>query len=367
MIGRIYNKSLLLLNAAIGRVHMLLEHRGIVKPVKTTAHVKNAETKTITHRDPVNIREGDKKLFAHYTNYQTCKEEVFELHDVNVNAQGIVFRGMNNLPEALPHPVFRARYGWLYMLGQYLSCKKINGDPEKKYVLIYDFWARNNYYHWLIDTLPRLVLMKEELADKNYTLLLPQDAPKFITGTLEHFSIGSITYLKPKEYLSAETLFVPYYLAGSGRIHPEKVLEVRTLLLKGVTGTIKKDRIYVSRSRQKARRVSNEEDVMNVLNEFGFETVYFEGLSFSGQMELVRNADVLVSSHGANMTNLMFMKEHAKVLELIRSDKPNFCYWALASVCSLDYYYQLCSLADHDHLRVDVNELRKNLEKMLNA
>ncbi|MGZ3885734.1 MAG: glycosyltransferase family 61 protein, partial [Bacteroidia bacterium] len=174
------------------------------------------------------------------------------------------------------------------------------------------------------------------------------------------------TYLKAKDYLSAPDLLVPYYLAGSGRIHPVKFLTVRDLLVKHVKGTVKKDRIYVSRGRQKTRRVSNEQDVINVLKEFNFEVVFFEGLSFNEQMELVRNTRVMVSSHGANLTNLMFMQPGAKVLELIRDQQPNFCYWALASVCGLDYYYQLCNIAASDHLQVHTDRLRQNLKLLLN-
>jgi capsular polysaccharide biosynthesis protein len=367
MIARIYNKGLSILNAAIGRLHMFFEHKNIVKPIAHSFYQKKENAVMVSHKLPVNIREPDKKLFDHYTNYSSCKEEVFELHRVNINEQGIVFKGPNNFAEAFPHPVFRAQYGWLYILGQYVFSKRIKGLPSKNYVLIYDFWARGNYYHWLVDALPRLMLLKDEFKLDNYSLILPRDCPKFMKATLSYFEISNITYLKKNEYLSAPNLMVPYYLAGSGRIHPAKVLEIRDRLVKNVSGYAQKERIYVSRSKQKARRVHNEQDVLALMKEFNFETVFFEDLSFREQMELVRNTKVMVSSHGANLTNLMFMEPGTKVLELVRSDRPNFCYWALASVCSLKYYYQLCSIARYDHLQVDIDLLKRNLQSMLHG
>ena len=54
-------------------------------------------------------------------------------------------------------------------------------------------------------------------------------------------------------------------------------------------------------------------------------------------------ARYVVSNHGAGLTNMLFMKDGARVLELRHvSDYVNNCYFILASALQFDYLYQLC-------------------------
>jgi hypothetical protein len=58
--------------------------------------------------------------------------------------------------------------------------------------------------------------------------------------------------------------------------------------------------------------------------------------------------------------------KNSVVLELIRNDKPNFCYWSTLTGIGLNYNYQLCEVVTHDDLLVDINELEKNITNILN-
>lgn len=49
---------------------------------------------------------------------------------------------------------------------------------------------------------------------------------------------------------------------------------------------------------------------------FGFETVYAEDLSFDEQRNLFFETKILVTPHGAGLTNVLFMQPGTKVLEL---------------------------------------------------
>ncbi|MBL7918136.1 MAG: glycosyltransferase family 61 protein [Bacteroidia bacterium] len=232
--------------------------------------------------------------------------------------------------------------------------------------MLFDFWSANNYYHWLIDALPRLLMILKEFNNSNYTLVLPKKASRFVNDTLRLYNVTNISFIENDTYLSNANILMPDYAAGSGHIHPTFVNEVRRKLMESVAGTGKHERIYVSRSKQKARRIVNEAEVIEILKQHNFQILYFENLSFEEQVLLVKNARYYVSSHGANMTNLMFMKDEAGVLELIREDSPNFCYWALSDVCKMNYYYQLCAIAEKDHLFVNLSELKENLKLLLN-
>jgi hypothetical protein len=366
VLKRIYHKITTVTNSVIAKLHLFLERKQIIQPIAYTLykHIDNATA--VNHKDAMNLAPRDKALFAHYNHYPTDKETVFELQHVNISNSGVVFKGINNFGQALPHPAFRATYGWLYLLNQYLFHKKTIAPTPKIYILIYDFWSAGNYYHWLIDSLPRLWIIRDELKSEGYSLLLPENCPQFIIASLRYFEISHITYIKRSEYLSVEKLLIPNYSVGSGRIHPQRVAALKNYLVNKVNAGKQNERIYVSRGRQKTRRAINENEIIHIVEQLGFKVLYFEDYTVEEQIAIGKSAAVLVSSHGANMTNLMFMPPQARVLELIREDQPNFCYWALSSVVNVNYYYQLCKVVGNDHLLVNVDLFKLNLQKILN-
>jgi hypothetical protein len=364
---RVYNKGISLLDRLIGKVHLFLEKKNVVKPIVDSIYRKYENEEPVKHKYPVNYRDSDKTLFDHYTNYGTFPETVYSYQKVFVTNKGVVFKRWNNVRFSFPHSVFRETFGWLYILKQYTLVKRCYLPTHITYVLLFDFWSAANYYHWLVDSLPRLFGVKDLVAQPGFSLLLPANCPDFILRCLAHFEINEITFLKKNEYYSVDKLLLPYYLAGSGHIHPPRVFEVKQFFASKIPLEDKQDRIYVSRARQKARKVINEDEIIAVLNEFDFKIIYFEDYNFEEQLKIAGKASVMISSHGANLTNSLFMPENACVLELIRKDNPNFCYWALANASRINYYYQLCDVKGHDHLVVDISLFRENLQKMLNG
>lgn len=366
MINRIYLKAVSLTNSAIGKVFYLAERKGLLKKVEYQIYKEIPEKTKVNVPYPVNYDSKHSNLFDHNTGFETNDLVVYKLSNINVSLDGIVFKGMNNCWLSFPHTGFRPQYGWLYFLKQYWLTKRQLGDSSKTYVVLFDFWSSNNYYHWLVDALPRLLMVKEELKKKNYSLLLPETCSKFVLTTLTYFEINDITFIKKDSYFKAPNVLLPYYTVGSGWIHPDYVLKIRNHLLNKINSSSRSERIYVSRAKQKPRRIRNEQEVINVLLPLGFEVVFWEDLSFEEQVQKAKNAQLLVTSHGANVTNCMFMPDNSKVLEIIRNDKPNFCYWALASVTNKKYFYHFCKVVDHDHLLVNIEQFKIHLHKVLN-
>ncbi|HXC05450.1 MAG TPA: glycosyltransferase family 61 protein, partial [Bacteroidia bacterium] len=222
-----------------------------------------------------------------------------------------------------------------------------------------------NYYHWCVDSLCRIYLSTRFLPD-TYTLLLPEGVPSYITDSLSFFGITRVRLIPRKAVLQLPELFLMNYAAGSGRHHPRILSEVRNKIRSGLAARSAKPfrKIYVSRSRQQSRKIANETEVKQMLEQHGFETVYFEGMSINQQIERMQECSVFVSSHGANMTNTLFLPAGAQVLELINDREPNFCYWSLCSCIGIAYFYQLSPLSGSNHIRVDLETLETNLERM---
>ena len=176
------------------------------------------------------------------------------------------------------------------------------------------------------------------------------------------FEIGRFSYARVKN------LIVPRHVADSGRHDGEILTRMKQFILdhSPKTKLLPAEKIYISRSRQKMRRVHNQVEVERLLRGMGFAVVHFEGMSFWEQVELMRNVRYCVSSHGANLTNILFMPPAGKVLEINQDVSPNLCYWSLAHGIGLEYYYQFCPVVTRKKdLSVDVKLLRKNVERML--
>lgn len=48
---------------------------------------------------------------------------------------------------------------------------------------------------------------------------------------------------------------------------------------------------------------------------------------------------MVISPHGAGLTNLVFCEPGTKVIELFPPASSFPCYWTMSEICQLDYYY----------------------------
>ena len=158
---------------------------------------------------------------------------------------------------------------------------------------------------------------------------------------------------------------------------------MKQLLIQKCSGKIEKketfEYIYISRKNEQLRKVENEDEVIELLNSYGFKVVDVMNLSFYEQVILFSSCKVLVSIHGAALTNAMFMPQGAKVLELYRNltaeaSWMNTCYYNLVTASSLDYYYQFCKHGanagtnlDKVNIVVDIEKLQGNIRLILDT
>lgn len=333
----------------------------------------------VTHEYPENFQPEHKALFDEWKWYETFPHDLFFVKNVQLSSDGIVLKKHRTFIKTLPHPVFRFQFGILYNLKARLFYRRFEIDPSKNYLLLFDNWSWNNYFHWIIDALCRAELLRENVK-MNFTVLLPEASPKYLTETLQLYGFTDIVYLPRRTKTKIPELYSMNYAAWSGQQHPV-ILKAMVDFVKGkvldsasseagdvldsarTTGK----RIYVSRSKQFSRRVENEKELLAVLAKYNFETVYFEGMTVAEQVRTMSEARFFVTSHGANMTNLTWLPEGAKILELLNERKPNFCYWSVASCLGHAYYYQLCPIAHADHVLVDIEMFEKNLQALLNG
>lgn len=237
-------------------------------------------------------------------------------------------------------------------------------------VTIVNEWS-NNFFHWFTEALPKLYCFLQNEAKP--TILLPANhAFSFQKRSLEMLGFR-YKYFYGKG-LVCNNVYLPFRLSPSSAQYNPEVLKQLVLQLKAGTSLEmqKGERIYVTRAKANKRKIINEQDVLDKVKSFGFDVIDFEDYNLDEQISIMHNAKILVSMHGAGLTNLIFCKSGSGVLELsLKNQVMDKCYFNLANAMDLIYYYQFCesdnNLNDYHNadILVDTNKLEINLDKMI--
>jgi capsular polysaccharide biosynthesis protein len=209
------------------------------------------------------------------------------------------------------------------------------------------FWITDavsgNYFHWLTEALPKLHAIHTSFDKFNVLLPTQYENIHFVKQSLQAFPGANILYqpgIKP--------ILTPYLYLISSISHPHIIIGLRSRILdffqngEIANGDCKRaeGRVYISRARQNKRRIVNETSLVRSIEPLGYQIAVMEELSFTEQVNLMRNTTMLLSSHGAGLTNMIFMPTGSAVIEIRReADSFNNCFYWLASVLGHRYYY----------------------------
>lgn len=207
----------------------------------------------------------------------------------------------------------------------------------QKGVWIIDNWSMN-YFHWFTDALSRLLAFKE--TGEKAPVVLPKTYQElsFVRDSLRMLE-QEVYFYEPSRKLGLDTLYLPSHTAPRGNYNASLI---RSLKARFESSGVAKRRVYISRASADRRKVANEEALKPILDKHGFEIHQFEHYTFEEQVRLMQETSVLLGLHGAGFTNMLFMPEGGKIIEIRnRKDAQNNCYFTLASELGHDYYYLL--------------------------
>ncbi|WP_212006308.1 DUF563 domain-containing protein [Chitinophaga sp. HK235] len=225
------------------------------------------------------------------------------------------------------------------------------------------------YFHWLADALPRL------LAAGDYQqygpVLLPEyyATRPYVVESLQRLNVP-VLFFNPRKRLLVKELTVVSPTASTGNFNEPAILPVRERLM--VHGKQAVRKIYISRQKAAKRRITNEEEVIAIFREAGFEIHYFEDYPFTRQLEIMGETRVLAGLHGAGLTNMLFMPPGGSILELRNvGDTHSNSFYSQAAAMRHSYYYLLCQGSSADthntDFLVDTAQLKAALADMNNA
>jgi capsular polysaccharide biosynthesis protein len=269
---------------------------------------------------------------------------------------------------------------------------RIPKDPETIYgsAILLSTRADINWFHWLIETLPKLFIADSSI-DPGVPLLISSRIPPSAKEALALVSKRRVIEFEPAKgakvdelYVISPVIFNPDTLhmwlsKNSNKVDLEAIKALRTAVLEKVLPAeehvIYPDKLFVSR-RTGARGVVNSLSIRRMLTRRGFVSIEPETLSFTDQVLAFNKARIIVMVGGASMANLIFCRNGAKVIFLSSTlVLPNRLVSVLAYIAGAKVtrvagpvvggMFRLSLLEKiHSHYRIPISKLKKSLSTL---
>ncbi|NOI30714.1 glycosyltransferase family 61 protein [Vibrio coralliilyticus] len=245
-----------------------------------------------------------------------------------------------------------------------------------------------NYAHWMTEVLPRISAFCSVAENNNIPIIVDHVHSNMLESLLSIIPENQkVIVLPPNVSVKVSKLhvvsccgYVPFdfrkKLRGApehqGEFSPALMLKIRNDILKycceddGVIESHKK--IYFKRNTA-GKQSTNIDEVEEVLKNNGFFFVDPQNLSFREQVQICSEAEVVISSSGAALTNMMFLPLNSKVYILMGCNKIlSYSYWInIANIFGHKVTYLLGEVPYYDRKsnQPDFKVSIKNLIKVL--
>lgn len=280
-----------------------------------------------------------------------------------------------------PHIMYR------YKNKAILTYKK-NPDARVKEGILLSCDHDNNYFHWLVECLPKLLFIDDQKQFKDAPLLIPNGLHENLVEALRRVNIhdhpvinlesGIAYHVNRLIFPSALSRVIDRYkghlVFDTDIVLSQKWVSRVADLLKNNAQPEKKPwrKLYLTRKRG-LRTLGNQEEIEAMLSEHDFEIIDLDGASLDFQIELFSQASVVVAPTGAALTNMLFCRPGTKVIIFMSNhETTNHYFWSnLGNIAGLDVTTivgeRLFNLTNywsvHDDYVIDTNILLEEIMK----
>jgi hypothetical protein len=218
--------------------------------------------------------------------------------------------------------------------------------------------AYDNYYHWLIQTIPALDWSLKNLPPAKFALfsgqmtkwhmemlsLLRYDrVPRIAIDPNHQYFVPSIDYCEFQNGRTGEevspTAQAVYKRLKDAAIDPSPA---------------EADIIYVARTDTSFRVLRNEAELIKLLEAEGVSIVVPGRLSVTQQINLFAKANAVIGPHGAGLSNIVFCRPATIFYELLQMHYFNPCFTRLAQAAGLHYTVDL--FASETDPNIDIHQ-----------
>lgn len=239
--------------------------------------------------------------------------------------------------------------------------------------------AINNYGHWMLDIIPKLIISKKyESIDSYDGVYVPNIKKRFQKEIIKHFDISPEKIIDGSEirHIKANKIVIPkhpywelhkHQLETVAKIDQDMIYEIRNFFLKDKKySIIENDKIFIDRSDSlfNHNQIQNYKEITEILEKFNFKRIQLSNLSFYEQINLFNNAKEIVGAHGAGLTNIIFCKPGTKIIEF---NTPSFRCNLFKNISKINNLYYNSILSDKliSNLVGDINIAKEKLINLL--
>ena len=212
----------------------------------------------------------------------------------------------------------------IYFSNKYYEFLKSNADNMKVFNKSFIIGNDKNYFHNLILFLPRIIFLlnNEQLLSKIDHLIFNVDLPKYYATLLDEIlkfkKINKKLILIEKFTYLFEDSYCPTILGRGNDI--EKNIKFWEYMINNIPNLSKSnksyEKIYITRSDSEYRKILNESELIALLKKLNFHIITLSKIDIFDQINIFKNAKVIVGYHGAGFANLVFSYPKTKVIEI---------------------------------------------------
>jgi len=237
---------------------------------------------------------------------------------------------------------------------------------DKRHLLFYPFFKTNKavpvaislcnplngtFYHWLTEAVPMLEALKKHQTEhpkEKIHIIVNYPTPNFIIEYLNLLGFkqdiilsNKYNKIKVKKYIQSTIRFHQVEFSNQDKWHinlyPQSTFDFLREISTPIVENLPK-KVYISRE-DASRKVLNEEELINIIKEKGYEKIVLSKKSVAYQIALFRNMTHLITPHGAALSNTIF-SNNLKIIELFPKTRSlDYAY----------YFYQTSYYYNHKH------------------
>lgn len=311
-------------------------------------------------------------------NYSLNNLKQKELRNVFISTNGVLIHNFKIPLKSAENLIGTYDYTFYYKhwrkaIEQYAVCKYGKSlksiylsEHETLYFTIHTPWF--GYFSWMTTYLPRLIKIHQNHPDA--ILIVPEEWNRigYVNESLSHFPLLKIKIIPSNHHIFVKRYLFQQIRPWTSKFYPEDLQQTKQLFLDVNVTNVPSKRIYISRKLSKRRKIVNELEVEEILTHYGFESVFLENLSVSDQAKLMNESEIVISLHGAGMTNCLFMQANSYLIEIIPSVRSlkdfRFPFWRMSSIIQLHYFSLFSDTINKNEMDLYDRDTIVNIEQL---
>ncbi|MDR2251074.1 glycosyltransferase family 61 protein [Acinetobacter sp.] len=251
-----------------------------------------------------------------------------------------------------------------------------------------------NYYHWLIEIAPKILLLTPEILNQYSIKDIVLDESIKNTPSLKeildifmkhkkiklntiYINTSKDIFIEKLHYINNRNNFVfnsRNVLSATNKscYCPELIQTIREACFKysnEIKTTIKYEKIFLMRKEGSVRSY-NQEETINFFSKYGFQAIYLEDYNFLEQINIFSHAKFIVGPSGAAWSNIIFCQPNTMALSWLPNTLSDFSVFStLAHIVKCNMQFIFAKPADtsevHSNYYLNIVDLEKTYKAML--